>query len=150
MTTRKTTDQHHLRQRRIRATDHNQPIKETIKRAKLYIDDQVWLSPVELKGTIRQLAETLESMLDNPSPAPIAPKPVASKPAKAPKVVSAPEPTHTGNVLGLKGRKDYVAHLTKSGPDQMTDQHDRSFNLKDYGYDQDETYRLDLSSVRDI
>lgn len=143
-------NQHRLRHVRIEAIKQAQPITQTIQRAKQYVEDQIWLSPAELKATIRQLAETLESMLDTPQPKPVASEPVASKPVKAPKVVASPKPTHSGTVLGLKGREDYQAQLVTSAPDQMTDQHGRSFNLKDYGYDEEEAYRLDLASLRTL
>lgn len=166
-------NQHRLRQIRIEATKQAQPISETIQRAKAYVEDEVWLSPAELKATIKQLAETLEAMLSNPPQVIHSAEQVASEPTKprarvtgtarletsmsaataestTPTKSEPAKPTHTGIVLGLKGREDYEAQLVQSGPDLMTDQHGRSFNLKDYGYDEEEAYRLDLSSLREL
>lgn len=151
MSQTKPTNDHNLRQRRLLATAAPRPVREVIARAKLYLDDRVWLSPVELKATVRQLASALEGMLDSPTPASETTGPTQAKVVVEPPPPSEPaKATHVGLALGLKGRDDYEARLFRSGPDRMTDQNGRSFNLSDYGYDTDEAYRLDLSSLREI
>ncbi len=105
---------------------------------------------MELKATVRQLATELEAMLDDPARVPETPVPAPSTAIKRPRTRAAPKPTHAGTVLGLKGKDDYEALLVREGPNRMTDQHGRSFDLGDYGYDADESYRLDLSSLREI
>jgi hypothetical protein len=71
-----------------------------------------------------------------------------SKPARKPrKTTRAKRPTHRGTVLGLQGRDDYEAELVLVSEGVWQDEAGRRFDAKDYGYDGEEAFRLDLDSV---
>ncbi|MEN3977045.1 hypothetical protein [Emcibacter sp. SYSU 3D8] len=159
----KDRDPYHRRMARLQGTEVQPTLEEVIDRAKGYVRDEVWLPPVALKGTIMRLVEALEARHVAP---PVAERTPAPKPAKAsdapkaPKVArvakvakandatAAPTPTHRGTVHGLKGREDYEATMTLCEGTHWLDQHGRRFSASDYGYDADETYRLDLDSLK--
>jgi hypothetical protein len=71
-----------------------------------------------------------------------------AKPARKPrKTTRAKRPTHRGTVLGLQGRDDYEARLVLVSEGVWQDEAGRRFDAKDYGYDGEEAFRLDLDSV---
>lgn len=71
-----------------------------------------------------------------------------AKPARKPrKTTRAKRPTHRGTVLGLQGRDDYEAQLVLVSEGVWQDETGRRFDAKDYGYDGEEAFRLDLDSV---
>lgn len=149
---RKTTepqdhDPYHRRLSRLRAVEAQPTLDEVVRRAKAYVEDQAWLSPVDLMATIKRLVDAVEAQPSKPAVVEPAPN---KQPLKAPKAtaVAAPTPTHRGTVLGLKGREDYEAMLVLCDAAHWLDQHGRRFSVSDYGYDAEETYRLDLDSLK--
>ena len=143
---KQTGESHHHRIERYQSTQPVPSLQEMISRARQYIDDRLWMPPAELKATIRRLSDELELRLGSAPP----------KPGDVEKAVPAPPkrqefaPTHAGTVLGLKGRQDYDATLALVDGPQWVDQSGRRFNPNDYGYDDAETYRLDLDTVRPL
>jgi hypothetical protein len=135
----------HRRTERLLSTRTVPTLEEAIDRARRYSEDLLWLTPFELKETIRLLADGLETRL-NGAPA------EARVPDEQPLAVEGPTSaaTHSGTVLGLKGRQDYEATLILIDESCWLDQNGRRFNAADYGYASDETHRLDLASLRPL
>jgi hypothetical protein len=134
---------------RIAASADDRTLPEVIKDAQLYVAGRIWLSPVQLKSTIRRLVETVEARLEEGMyPEPAAQK--ASRKTPQGSEIQSLRPTHRGAVLGLKGRDDYEALLVQVEGGYWQDEQGRRFNARDYGYNPEETYRLDLETLQGL